>query len=142
MDPGRPDNIYAALEVSGVIRSADGGETWTDLSQPLIRLADKPHLKSRIGSAIDSEGMLDSHALAVSSAAPGTAFLAVRMNGAPLTADHGAPVRLVVPSWYGCSWIKWVDRLSLVGADAPTPTHMVEFLTRTQQSGITKLARD
>ena len=80
VDPGRPDDIYAALEVSGVIRSADGGETWTDLSQPLIRLADKPHLKSRIGSDIDSEGMLDSHALAVSSAAPGTAFLAVRMG--------------------------------------------------------------
>ena len=39
------------------------------------------------------------------------AFLAVRMNGEPLTADHGAPVRLVVPGWYGCSWIKWVNEL-------------------------------
>ena len=37
------------------------------------------------------------------------AFLAVTMNGEPLTADHGAPVRLVVPGWYGCCWIKWVN---------------------------------
>ncbi|MGH9172754.1 MAG: molybdopterin-dependent oxidoreductase, partial [Vicinamibacterales bacterium] len=37
------------------------------------------------------------------------AFLAVRMNGEPLTPNHGAPVRLVVPGWYGCSWIKWVN---------------------------------
>ena len=79
-DPGRPDEVYAALEVSGVIRSDDGGETWKDLSAPLIRLADQPHLKSRIGSDLDAEGMLDSHALAVSAAAPGTAFLAVRMG--------------------------------------------------------------
>ena len=80
VDPSRPDDVYAALEVSGVIRSSDGGETWTDLSQPLIRLADQPHLKSRIGSDSDAEGMLDSHAIVVSRAAPGTPILAVRMG--------------------------------------------------------------
>ena len=79
VNPGSTDEVYAALEVSGVIRSSDGGETWTDLSAPLINLAEHPHLKSRIGSDIDAEGMLDSHALAVS-AATGTAFLAVRMG--------------------------------------------------------------
>jgi photosystem II stability/assembly factor-like uncharacterized protein len=89
VDPAKPDVVYAALEVSGVIRSDDGGETWTDLSAPLIRLSDQPHLKSRIGSDLDSEGMLDSHAFAVSAAAPGTAFLAVRM-GLFRTDDRGA----------------------------------------------------
>ncbi len=77
IDPSRPDDVYAALEVSGVIRSSDGGETWKDLSAPLIKLADEPHLKSRISSNIDSEGMLDSHAIAVSD---GKVFLAVRMG--------------------------------------------------------------
>ena len=66
--------------MSGVIRSDDGGETWTDLSAPLIRLAEQPHLKSRIGSDTDAEGMLDSHAIVVSAAAPGTPILAVRMG--------------------------------------------------------------
>ena len=88
IDPGRPNEIYAGLEVSGVIHSADGGETWNDLSAPLIRLADAPHLKSRIGSDSDAEGMLDSHALAVTAASPGTAFLAVRM-GLFRTDDYG-----------------------------------------------------
>ena len=70
------------------------------------------------------------------------AFLAVRMNGEPLTADHGAPVRLVVPGWYGCSWIKWVNELRAVGADEPTTTQMMEFSLRTHQGSIPKLARD
>jgi photosystem II stability/assembly factor-like uncharacterized protein len=91
-DQANPDTIYAGLEVSGVIRSGDGGKTWADLSEPLMRLADQPHLKSRIGSDLDCEGMLDTHALAVSAAAPGTAFLAVRM-GLFRTDDRGASWR-------------------------------------------------
>ena len=81
-DPSEPDTIYAALEVSGVIRSKDGGETWSDMSASLIELAAQPHLKSNVGGRHcgHCEGMLDSHALAVSAAAPGTAFLALRMG--------------------------------------------------------------
>jgi hypothetical protein len=61
------------------------------------------------------------------------AMLAVRMNGAPLTSDHGAPVRLIVPGWYGCACIKWVDRIELVADDAPATTQMREFAARTHQ---------
>ena len=89
VDPAQPDDVYAALEVSGVIRSSDGGETWKDLSKPLIELADQPKLKSRIGSDIDAEGMLDSHAIAVSN---GKVFLAVRM-GLFQSDDRGASWR-------------------------------------------------
>ncbi|MGE0866689.1 MAG: molybdopterin-dependent oxidoreductase, partial [Vicinamibacterales bacterium] len=53
------------------------------------------------------------------------AYLAVRMNGEPLPADHGKPVRLVVPGWYGCTWIKWVNEIRLVGPDEPATTQMV-----------------
>jgi DMSO/TMAO reductase YedYZ molybdopterin-dependent catalytic subunit len=70
------------------------------------------------------------------------AFLAVRMNGEPLTPDHGAPVRLVVPGWYGCSWIKWVNELRVVGADEPTTLQMKEFSLRTHQGSIPTLARN
>ena len=80
VDANRPDEVYAALEVSGVIRSSDGGDTWTDLSDPLIKLSEKPHLKSRIGSDRDSEGMLDSHAIVMSSAQPGSPILATRLG--------------------------------------------------------------
>jgi photosystem II stability/assembly factor-like uncharacterized protein len=78
--PGAPDQIYAALEVAGVMRSLDGGETWDDCAEPLVALADRPHLKSKIQSDSEAEGMLDAHALLVSDAAPGAVFLAVRMG--------------------------------------------------------------
>ena len=80
VDPGRPDDVYAALEVSGVLRSSDGGDSWSDLSQSIIDLSERPHLKSRIGSDRESEGMLDSHALVVSAAQPASPILAVRMG--------------------------------------------------------------
>ncbi len=46
--PTRPDEIYAALEVNGVIRTTNGGETWEDCGADLIRLSELPHLKSKI----------------------------------------------------------------------------------------------
>lgn len=70
------------------------------------------------------------------------AFLATGMNGAPLPPDHGAPVRLVVPGWYGCTHIKWVDAITWVGADAPATTQMREFARRTHQRGVPELARE
>jgi DMSO/TMAO reductase YedYZ molybdopterin-dependent catalytic subunit len=69
-------------------------------------------------------------------------FLATEMNGVPLPALHGAPVRLVVPRWFGCASIKWVDEIRLVdGAMQATP-HMKEFARRTQQDGIPERAAD
>ena len=70
------------------------------------------------------------------------AFLAVRMNGEPLPADHGKPVRLVVPGWYGCTWIKWVNEIRLVGPDEPATAQMTEFAGRTHQGQAFKLARE
>ena len=70
------------------------------------------------------------------------AFLAIRMNGEPVPADHGKPVRLVVPGWYGCAWIKWVNEIRLVGPDEPATTQMVEFANRTHQASPHKFARD
>jgi len=70
------------------------------------------------------------------------AFLATGLNGAPLPADHGAPVRLVVPGWYGCTCIKWVNELRFVGEDEPATSQMREFASRTHQSGTPDLARD
>ena len=70
------------------------------------------------------------------------AFLAVRMNGQPVPADHGQPVRLAVPGWYGCSWIKWVNEIRLVGPDEPATSQMVEFAARTHQTDPHKYARD
>src|SRR5207249_3297086 len=40
-------------------------------------------------------------------------LLAYEMNAEPLPKAHGAPVRLVVPGWYGIAWVKWLTRIEL-----------------------------
>jgi sulfite oxidase len=39
-------------------------------------------------------------------------IIAYEMNGEPLSHDHGAPARLVVPGWAGDHWMKWLRRIS------------------------------
>lgn len=70
------------------------------------------------------------------------AFLAIAMNGGALPDDHGAPVRLFVPGWYGCTCIKWVDAITIVEDDVAATPHMQEFASRTMQQGTPSLARD
>jgi DMSO/TMAO reductase YedYZ molybdopterin-dependent catalytic subunit len=41
-------------------------------------------------------------------------LLAYEMNGRPLEPQHGAPLRLVVPGWYGMTSVKWLTRISAV----------------------------
>jgi DMSO/TMAO reductase YedYZ molybdopterin-dependent catalytic subunit len=45
--------------------------------------------------------------------APDT-LLVHEMNGAPLTPDHGFPLRLVVPAWYGVASVKWLTRVTVL----------------------------
>jgi len=70
------------------------------------------------------------------------AFLATGMDGQPLTRDHGAPVRLVVPGWYGCACIKWLNEIRVVPDSAEITSQMQEFAFRTMQRGSPKLARE
>lgn len=39
--------------------------------------------------------------------------LAFEMNGEPLTASHGFPLRAVVPGWYGMASVKWLTEIIL-----------------------------
>ena len=86
--PKKPGTIFAALEVGGVMRTTDGGETWKDCSDSLVQLAKLPHLKSKIASDSFEEGMLDGHAIAINPADPDAVIVAVRM-GLFRTADDG-----------------------------------------------------
>jgi hypothetical protein len=72
-----------------------------------------------------------------------SAMLVGRNSGSvPLPLDHGAPVRLFVPGWYGCACIKWVNEIRLVGENEPATSQMQEFALRTRQKGVPVLARD
>ena len=41
-------------------------------------------------------------------------LVATHMANEPLTRDHGAPVRLIVPGWYGMANVKWLAALEVV----------------------------
>jgi len=40
-------------------------------------------------------------------------LLAWALNGQPLRRDHGAPLRVVMPGWYGVANVKWLDEIRL-----------------------------
>ena len=41
-------------------------------------------------------------------------LIAYEMNGEPLTPDHGAPFRLIVPHWYAVASVKWLKRIDVL----------------------------
>lgn len=70
------------------------------------------------------------------------AFLATRMNSEPLSPENGHPVRLIIPGWYGCACIKWIDRIFWVKENATATAHMQDYAERTHQTGIPALAKE
>ncbi len=63
-DPNHPDELYAALEVAGVARSADGGDSWEEIT----------------GSLAPSEDTLDLHGVQCTAASPHTVFITTRVG--------------------------------------------------------------
>jgi DMSO/TMAO reductase YedYZ molybdopterin-dependent catalytic subunit len=52
--------------------------------------------------------------LAVPEALRAEVLVAYAMNGVPLPPQHGAPLRLVVPRWYGMASVKWLQAIEAV----------------------------
>ncbi len=48
---------------------------------------------------------------------PGRFLLAYEMNGEPLTADHGFPLRVVAEGKYAYKWCKWLTAIEIVDYD-------------------------
>lgn len=93
---------WAGARLGDVVAAARASETATDVAfqaPDISRLATPPQ---PYGSSIPLDKALQPEVL-----------LAWEMNGAPLTRVHGAPVRVVVPSYIGARSVKWVDRISL-----------------------------
>ena len=72
-DPNFPDEMYAGLEVAGVIRSSDGGDTWEEIT----------------GTLAPDEGTLDLHGVQCSAASAHTVFLTTR-QGPFIGPDRGS----------------------------------------------------
>ena len=52
--------------------------------------------------------------LTISEAMRPEILLVDEMNGAPLQPQHGFPLRLIVPGWYGMASVKWLEAIEAV----------------------------
>jgi len=52
--------------------------------------------------------------LTIAEASRPEVLLAYEMNGAPLQPQHGSPLRLLVPGWYGMTSVKWLTSIEAV----------------------------
>ncbi len=75
---------------------------------------------SRQGGAAEFVRSVPIHALE-------NALLALEMNGAPLPAVHGGPVRLVFPGYFGVNNVKWVERIEFAEGENTTAEQMPRY---------------
>lgn len=61
-------------------------------------------------------------------------ILALRMNGSPILPQHGYPVRLVVPGWYGMTSVKWVTGITLLTEPFRGYQHDQAYRVRTSEN--------
>ncbi|MDB6123225.1 MAG: sulfite oxidase [Pedosphaera sp.] len=125
----RRHEIIATLECSGngsspSFMGAVGNTRW--IGTPLGPLLKECGLKSEgievvfFGSDEKKEKIKDNEylqnfarSLSVKDALQDKILLAYEMNGKPLSVEHGFPLRLIVPGWYGVAWVKWLKRIEV-----------------------------
>lgn len=69
--------------------------------------------------AFDSYDGLDTESLTLDQARRPDVIVAYRMLGAPITSEHGGPVRLYVAPMYGYKSLKWLSAIRVVDAVQP-----------------------
>jgi sulfane dehydrogenase subunit SoxC len=57
-----------------------------------------------------------------------TTLLAYAMNGAPLSGDHGYPLRAIVPGWIGMNSVKWVGRIVVSSTPVKVSTNTTTYV--------------
>ncbi|MGW6276650.1 sulfite oxidase [Kribbella sp. NPDC055071] len=69
--------------------------------------------------------------LSVTEAIDSGAIVAWEMNGQPLPPQHGYPLRLVVPGWYGMASVKWLRSIELIDHEFDGFQNAVAYRIRT-----------
>ena len=122
-------SITATLECSGNssnsgFMGAIGNVTWTGTPlAPVLKESGLHHRAIEVvffGADEKVEKIRDkdytqnfARSLSVPEALRDDILLAYEMNGEPLETKHGAPLRLIVPGWFGIAWVKWLTRIEL-----------------------------
>jgi DMSO/TMAO reductase YedYZ molybdopterin-dependent catalytic subunit len=102
------------------ISCVEGWSTVQDWSgvrlRDLLALVGRPGPAGVLVSSLQQGGAFAVAALSQGQVADPDALLALRVNGADLTLDHGFPARVVVPAAPGVHCTKWVRELRLLRA--------------------------
>ncbi len=62
-------------------------------------------------------------------------LLAYAMNGEPLLPQHGFPLRLIVPGWYGMTHVKWLSRVTALAEPFRGYQQAVAYQIQTTEDG-------
>jgi len=97
---------------------AVGTASWggTPLRPLLDEVGIRPEAVELVLTGLDrgvEGGEMQSYRRGLALADAADALLVFDMNGGPLPPQHGFPLRLVVPGWYGMTNVKWLTRISL-----------------------------
>jgi DMSO/TMAO reductase YedYZ molybdopterin-dependent catalytic subunit len=117
----RPSTLECAGNASG--GAGVGTAVWSGL--PLGELLQQAGLKPGATTIVfygaDSgegenvpAGTHFTRAIPLEKAMEPTTLLAYEMNGEPLPAEHGYPLRALVPGWYGMDSVKWLTRIEVL----------------------------
>jgi DMSO/TMAO reductase YedYZ molybdopterin-dependent catalytic subunit len=103
------------------LEEAFGNAAWTGtpLRGVLERAGLRPDTAELVFTGADrgvQDGVAHRYArsLTVQEALREEVMLVYAMNGRPLEPQHGAPVRLLVPGWYGMASVKWLTDIEAV----------------------------
>lgn len=112
----------ARLSIACVEGWSTGIQTWVGVRlADLAALAGAPPDARLFVESLQRGGGFGSATLSAGQVAAPDALLALQVNGADLTPDHGFPARVVVPALPGVHNTKWVTRMTFLPASAPPP---------------------
>jgi DMSO/TMAO reductase YedYZ molybdopterin-dependent catalytic subunit len=103
----------ASLAIACVEGWSSGNQRWRGVRlRDLAALSGVPNPGSVYVESLQSGGAFGRGRLAGNQIAAGNSLLALQVNGADLSLDHGFPARIIVPNNPGVRNTKWVTRLT------------------------------
>src|SRR3954464_1398395 len=88
-------------------------QTWTGVPlAALARMAGVPRARQALVESLQPAGVLSRSTLSADQIAAADSLLALKVNGADLSLDHGFPARMIVPALPGVHNTKWVRRIT------------------------------
>ncbi|GAC1610506.1 MAG: molybdopterin-dependent oxidoreductase [Mycobacteriales bacterium] len=89
-------------------------QTWSGVRlRDLVRMTGSGRLESGLVTSLERFGAFNRAVLNAGQLRDGDSLLALKVNGADLSVDHGFPARIIVPALPGVHNTKWVSRIEL-----------------------------